>query len=82
MSHDTVTSEGTLFNLPYYQRLNRESRVWHPLRHENILEFLGIYQDPKKRISAMVSPLCSNGNLVDYLKGRTENDVVRPFLVS
>jgi len=47
-------------------RLNRETRVWHSLRHENVLPFLGLCRDLSPS-PAMISPLCHNGDVSQYL---------------
>jgi len=49
------------------RRLNRETRVWHRLSHANILPFLGVCGDLGPS-PAMVSPLCSSGSVIQYLK--------------
>jgi serine/threonine protein kinase len=48
------------------RRLNRETRVWHSLSHANILPFLGVCSDLGPS-TAMVSPLCDNGAVLQYL---------------
>jgi serine/threonine protein kinase len=55
------------------RRLNRETRVWHDLSHANILPFLGVCSDLGPS-TAMVSPLCDNGAVLQYLKIKPEAD--------
>ena len=47
------------------QRLNREARVWHALKHPNVLEFLGIVHNMGD-FFAFVSPYCSKGTIAHY----------------
>jgi hypothetical protein len=56
-----------------HQRLNRETRVWHRLSHVNILPFLGVCGNIGPS-SAMISPLCDNGNVCQYLINEPEAD--------
>ena len=49
------------------QRLGRETRVWHTLKHPNVLEFLGIVHDMGE-VFALVSPYCAKGNINGYLE--------------
>jgi len=48
------------------RRLNRETRVWHPLSHKNVMPFLGLCNDIGPS-PAMISPLCDNGDVHRYL---------------
>ena len=49
------------------QRLGRETRVWHALKHPNVLEFLGVVHNMGE-FFALVSPYCAKGNISRYLK--------------
>jgi serine/threonine protein kinase len=53
------------------RRLNRETRVWHHLSHANILPFLGVCKNLGPS-TAMVSPLCDNGPVLQYLGKKPE----------
>jgi serine/threonine protein kinase len=55
------------------RRLHRETHIWHQLEHPNILPFLGISQD-FDRSPALISPLCSNGDALNYVKTHPETD--------
>jgi len=48
------------------RRIARETRIWHQLSHENILQFYGVCNDVGPS-PALVSPLCLHGNIEDYL---------------
>ena len=49
------------------QRLDREARVWHTIKHPNVLEFLGIVRNIGG-FSALVSPYCAKGNIENYFE--------------
>jgi len=51
------------------RRLNRETRIWHSLSHENILPFLGLCRKIGPS-PAMISPLCNRANVHEYLASR------------
>ncbi|KIM79503.1 hypothetical protein PILCRDRAFT_10333 [Piloderma croceum F 1598] len=51
------------------RRLNRETRVWHSLSHQNILPFLGLCYNVGPS-PAMISPLCYRANVHEYLTSR------------
>jgi len=55
------------------RRLNRETRVWHSLCHENVLPFLGLCRDLGPS-PAMISPLCHNGDVSQYLLSNPRAD--------
>ncbi|KDQ52347.1 hypothetical protein JAAARDRAFT_138714 [Jaapia argillacea MUCL 33604] len=65
------------------KRLRREAMVWRQLDHPNVLRFLGVCYNnipPVHDFPALLSPLCENGNILDYL--RIHQDVERlPLLV-
>ena len=44
------------------QRLKHEARVWHTLKHPNVLEFLGVVHNGG--FFALVSPYCAKGNII------------------
>ncbi|KAF8621360.1 hypothetical protein AX15_007832 [Amanita polypyramis BW_CC] len=48
------------------RRLDREARVWHTLKHPNVLEFMGIARDLGPSV-ALISPFCANGNISKYI---------------
>jgi hypothetical protein len=58
------------------QRLDRETRVWNKLNHPNVLPFLGISNDVGGEGSApaLITPLCTNGHVLDYLTHHHEAD--------
>lgn len=49
------------------RRIQRETRIWYQLAHENILPFYGICRDVGPS-PALVSPFCKYGNIEDYLR--------------
>ena len=51
------------------QRIIHESKTWEPLRHENIVPFLG-YCGPKDKVPFMVSEWMDNGGVRQYLDRR------------
>ncbi|KAF5359886.1 hypothetical protein D9756_002941 [Leucocoprinus leucothites] len=50
--------------------LNREAIVWHKLKHENVLIFLGLAPDLGRleACPALISPYCTNGTVGDYIR--------------
>ncbi|KAF5359884.1 hypothetical protein D9756_002943 [Leucocoprinus leucothites] len=50
--------------------LNREAIVWHKLKHENVLSFLGLAPDLGRleACPALISPYCTNGTVGDYIR--------------
>jgi len=50
-----------------YQEVLREIYVWSKLKHENVIELLGMTAIFDQTIS-MVSPLMSRGNAIDYVQ--------------
>jgi serine/threonine protein kinase len=58
------------------QRLNREAWAWHDLAHPNVLPFYGISNDAggKNTSPALISPLCTKGHVLDYLKKNPDVD--------
>ncbi|KAF5359887.1 hypothetical protein D9756_002940 [Leucocoprinus leucothites] len=50
--------------------LNREAVVWHKLKHENVLSFLGLAPDLGRfeACPALISPYCTNGTVGDYVQ--------------
>ncbi|KXN82997.1 Glycolipid 2-alpha-mannosyltransferase 2 [Leucoagaricus sp. SymC.cos] len=60
----------------YYERANRETWVWHELRHPNVLEFLGVMRGfgQLRDCPAFVSPYCENGIVTEYLKSHPQAD--------
>lgn len=61
------------------QRLNRESRVWHALDHENVLKFLGMCNGLGPS-PALISPLCEAGQALQYIQMHPEAN--RPLMVT
>ena len=61
------------------QRLDREARTWHALKHPNVLEFFGVVHNMGS-FFALVSPYCRKGNIGSYLKCYPESN--RLHLVS
>lgn len=55
------------------RRLNRETRIWHPLSHPNILPFLGVCYNLGAS-PALISPLCKFGNVSDFLKAHPDEN--------
>jgi hypothetical protein len=54
----------------FVQNLNRDTKIWHPLNHENVLPFLGFSEEiPRWKLPALISPFCENGDLGKYLDG-------------
>jgi len=49
------------------RRISRETRIWHQLSHDNILQFYGVCHDVGPS-PALISPLCQHGNIEDYLR--------------
>ena len=49
------------------QRLDRETRVWHRLKHPNVLEFFGVVHNMGE-LFALVSPYCAQGSISGYLE--------------
>jgi len=54
-------------------RLNRETRVWHSLSHENVMPFLGLCHGVGPS-PAMISRLYDNGDVHQYLKRKPQVD--------
>jgi hypothetical protein len=57
--------------LPIYRKyLNREAAVWQKLKHQNVLEFLGLASDLGRfpECPAFIAPYCDQGTVKDYLK--------------
>ncbi|KIJ61064.1 hypothetical protein HYDPIDRAFT_189691 [Hydnomerulius pinastri MD-312] len=50
------------------ERLVHEARVWHSLKHENILLLLGVGYLESELLPVLVSPWMENGSLDEYLK--------------
>ncbi|KAF8736484.1 hypothetical protein AX14_014467 [Amanita brunnescens Koide BX004] len=55
------------------KRLNREARVWHTLKHPNVLEFFGVVHNIGS-FFAVVSPYCANGNISTYLEEHPQSN--------
>jgi hypothetical protein len=55
------------------QRLKRETRVWHTIKHPNILEFLGVVLN-MGQFPALVSPYCAKGNMIQHLEDHPESN--------
>jgi hypothetical protein len=55
------------------QRLNRETRVWHSLVHQNVMPFLGLCRGIGPS-PAMISPLYNNGDVHHYLVKNPQAD--------
>jgi len=55
------------------RRVNRETKVWNLLSHDNILPFLGVC-NKIARSPALISPLCKFGNIRNYLKAYPDVD--------
>ncbi|KXN83012.1 RGS domain-containing serine/threonine-protein kinase A [Leucoagaricus sp. SymC.cos] len=64
--------------------LNREAVVWHKLKHENILPFLGLANDLGRFEScpAMISPYCERGTISDYLRSIQPTPEIRVRLIA
>ncbi|KDQ49294.1 hypothetical protein JAAARDRAFT_51806 [Jaapia argillacea MUCL 33604] len=63
------------FRLTLERRLRREATLWRQLDHPNVLRFLGVCYNnipPVLDFPALLSPLCENGNIVDYLRTHLE----------
>jgi len=55
------------------KRLSCETRVWHTIKHPNILEFLGVVLNMGE-FSALVSPYCAKGNISQHLQEYPESN--------
>jgi len=55
------------------KRLYRETKVWHSLEHKNVTPFLGLCHDVGP-FPAMVSYLCDNGHVNEYLVKNNKAD--------
>ena len=55
------------------QRLGREARVWHRVKHQNVLEFFGVVHNMGE-FFALVSPYCAQGNVGSYLETYPQAD--------
>ena len=55
------------------QRLDREVKVWKPLRHPNVLPFWGISREFGP-FPALISPYCPSRDAVSYLRNHPEID--------
>ncbi|KZT27471.1 hypothetical protein NEOLEDRAFT_144799 [Neolentinus lepideus HHB14362 ss-1] len=49
------------------KNLLREAVIWHRLRHDNILPFLGIKCDASTSMFCMISPWMKNGTIIRFL---------------
>jgi serine/threonine protein kinase len=58
------------------KRLNRETWAWDQLTDPNVLPFFGISNDAgeKGTAPALISPLCTNGHVLDYLVQHPQAD--------
>jgi len=58
------------------KRLDRETRVWNQLNDLNVLPFLGVSNDVGGEGSppALITPLCTNGHVLDYLSHSHKTD--------
>ena len=74
-------SRATIANITG-KAFRRNSLIAFNTRHENILEVIGIVEDPIYHGFSLVSPWMENGNLVKYLKERSLESVDRLQLVS
>ncbi|KZV94973.1 kinase-like protein [Exidia glandulosa HHB12029] len=52
-------------------RLRQEISIWRRLQHPNVQPLLGLWWDKEWTLPAMVSTWEENGNLLDYLGGRS-----------
>ncbi|KAK2464986.1 hypothetical protein APHAL10511_003062 [Amanita phalloides] len=60
------------------RHLNREAKLWHSLKHPNVLEFIGVAQNFGPSV-ALVAPYCRNGYVTKYV---SENPCAnRPQLI-
>ncbi|KDQ52470.1 hypothetical protein JAAARDRAFT_40074 [Jaapia argillacea MUCL 33604] len=67
----------------FRRRVNRETRVWHLLKHRNILRFLGVcYSSEFGPCPSLVSPYCKNGTVMQYLQARPLATAERMELVN
>jgi len=55
------------------KRLNRETMLWHTLKHPNVLEFLGVVRKMGS-FFALVSPYCAKGYVTGYLDDNPQSD--------
>jgi hypothetical protein len=55
-----------------FQRLNRQTRIWHSLSHKNIMPFLGLCYDLAP-CPVMISPLYDNADVHRYLADRPDD---------
>lgn len=55
------------------QILTRETKVWHSLSHENVVNFLGLCCDVGPS-PAMISPLYNKGHVFQYLVYNPQED--------
>jgi len=55
------------------KRLNRETMLWHTLKHPNVLEFLGVVRNMGS-FFALVSPYCAKGYVTGYLDDNPQSD--------
>jgi len=63
------------------RRLHREAHLWHPLSHENVLPFFGVCNDDEVWLApALISPLCENGNVMQYLAKHPGADKLKMIL--
>ncbi|KAF8332037.1 kinase-like domain-containing protein, partial [Cantharellus anzutake] len=63
------------------QRLRREVKIWHDLRHDNVIVFLGwtLGRIGDKLRVALISEWAEGGNVKDFLRSNPLGD--RPHLV-
>ncbi|KAF9260003.1 kinase-like protein [Marasmius fiardii PR-910] len=61
----------------------QEAIIWRQLNHQNLLPFMGIYYlDSEQEQLCLVSPWMERGNLVEYLKNTSAEDVDHDLLVN
>ncbi|KAJ3571980.1 hypothetical protein NP233_g3388 [Leucocoprinus birnbaumii] len=63
--------------------LNREAKVWHSLKHKNVLPFLGLASGFGRfeRCPALIAPYCVNGTVADYVRRSDISESTRVLLV-
>ncbi|KAG8955091.1 hypothetical protein FRC04_009548 [Tulasnella sp. 424] len=50
------------------KRLTKELNIWATIKHPNIVELIGYRLDEKYQSPLLISPLMSNGNVLNYLE--------------
>ncbi|KZT27465.1 kinase-like protein, partial [Neolentinus lepideus HHB14362 ss-1] len=58
-----------------WKDLLREVVIWHSVRHDNILPFLGIDCDASTSMFCMVSPWMCNGTIMEFIRKHPNVDI-------